>query len=129
MNERQVRDWRKQKRQLQSLPSKKKRLEGGGRKATFPGLESDLVTWIDVLGAENVMVTRADVQQKALELNQGTAQAKFTASNGWLDNFLKRNHLSLQRRAKVSEKLSQNVTQTATESASEHPKIDADNKR
>ena len=62
VNERQVRDWRKQQKQLESLKSKKKRLEGGGRKAAHPEMEEELLKWIEVLRAENLKVTRADIQ-------------------------------------------------------------------
>ena len=33
VDEKRVREWRKQKPQLESLPRKKKRMDGGGRKA------------------------------------------------------------------------------------------------
>lgn len=103
VNERQVRDWRKQKKELEDLPSKKKRLEGGGRKAALPKIEKELVEWVNSLRAVNLRVTHTDIQIKALELNQSMSQADFTASRGWLEKFLKRNHLSLCRRMTVSE--------------------------
>ena len=68
VNERQVRDWSKQQKELESLKSKKKRLEGGGRKAAHPVMEDDLVAWIESLRTEKLKVTRADIQRKALEL-------------------------------------------------------------
>ena len=58
-------------------------------------MEEDLVEWIESLRAENLRVTRADIQQKALELYHGAGQDEFVASKGWLDKFLNRNHLSL----------------------------------
>ena len=90
-----MRDWRKQQNQLESLKSKKKkRLKGtcSGRKAAHPEIE-ELVEWIESLRAENLKVTRAAIQQKALELYQGAGEAEFVVSKGWLEKFLNRNHL------------------------------------
>ena len=36
VDEKRVREWRKQKEQLESLPRKKRRMDGGGRKAALP---------------------------------------------------------------------------------------------
>ena len=69
IDEKRVREWKKQKGQLGSLNSKKRRLDGGGRKAALPDME-ELVTWIESLRAQNLHVTRNNVQSKALELTQ-----------------------------------------------------------
>ena len=39
VDDKRVREWRKQKNSLAELPTKKRRLEGGGRKAAYPNLE------------------------------------------------------------------------------------------
>ena len=70
VDEKQVRDWRKQKDELQSLPITKKRLVGGGRKAALPDIEQELAVWIASMRSHNFLVTRNHVQQKALELAQ-----------------------------------------------------------
>lgn len=54
VDERRVREWKKQKDQLESLNSKKRRLEGGGRKPALPDMEDELVGWIDALRAQNL---------------------------------------------------------------------------
>ena len=86
IDEKRVCEWKKQKDQLGSLNSKKRRLDGGGRKVTLPDME-ELVTWIESLRAQNLRVTCSNVQSKALELAQ--AREDFRASNGWLQQFLK----------------------------------------
>lgn len=95
VDEKLVRVWKKQKEELESLPPHKKRLGGAGRKAAFPQMEEMLVFWIQSQKAANVSLTRADIQSKAIELASvsGTTM-RFTASQGWLDNFFRRKKLS-----------------------------------
>ena len=47
IDRKRLREWKKQREELQALPSKKKRLEGGGRKAALPSIEEEVVLWID----------------------------------------------------------------------------------
>ena len=63
VDERRIREWR-QKSDLVKIPSKKKRLEGGGRKAALPEME-EVVAWIEGCRAKNFRVTRASVRRKA----------------------------------------------------------------
>ena len=65
---RRIREWRQKKSELESLPSKKKRLEGGGRKAALPEMEEELVAWIEGCRAKHFRVTRISVQKRAAEL-------------------------------------------------------------
>ena len=64
------RDWRKRKADLQQIPAKKKRLEGG-RKAAFPAMEKEILAWIENLRSKNLRVTRSAIQKQAVELIQG----------------------------------------------------------
>ena len=80
VDEKRVREWRKQKPQLESLPRKKRRMDGGGRKAALPDLEEELLAWIDALRATNLRVTRSSVQRKAIELAQFRGNEEFLAS-------------------------------------------------
>ena len=52
----------KEKQQLIELPTKKKRLEGGGRKPLIPESEEELEEWIEHLRAGNHRVTRSSIQ-------------------------------------------------------------------
>ena len=106
IDEKRVREWKKQKGQPGSLNSKKRRLDEGGRKAALPDME-ELVTWIESLRAQNLRVTRNNVQSKALELAQ--AREDFRASNGWLQQFLKRHSFSLCHRTTVGQRLPQDL--------------------
>ena len=46
VDDKRVREWRKQKNSLMELPGKKRRLEGAGRKAAYPEMEEELL-WED----------------------------------------------------------------------------------
>ena len=109
IDEKRVREWKKQKDQLETLNSKKRRLDGGGRKAALPDMEEELVTWIESLRAQNLRVTRSNVQSKALELAQAEGTEDFHASDGWLQKFLKRHSFSLRRRTTVGQRLPQDL--------------------
>lgn len=97
IDEKQVREWRKQKEELEGLPPGKKRLSGAGRKPAFPNMEKKLVAWIEAQKADKMKLTRTDIQTKAVELCGATGESlQFTASHGWLDNFFRRKHISLR---------------------------------
>ena len=57
IDRKRVPEWKKQREELQALPPKKKRLEGGGRKASLPSVKEEVVLWIDEMRAENQQVT------------------------------------------------------------------------
>ena len=58
VDERRIREWRQKKSNLVKIPSKKKRLEGEGRKAALPEME-EVVAWIEGCRVKNFRVTRA----------------------------------------------------------------------
>ena len=68
VDERRVREWRQKKEGLEELPSKKKRLEGGGRKAAYPEVEDEVVAWIEGCREQNFRVSRSSVQTHAIEV-------------------------------------------------------------
>ena len=68
VDERRIRELRQQKGYLEKLPIKKKRLEGGGRKAALPMMEEELGEWIEGSRAKNFRNTRASIQTKAAEI-------------------------------------------------------------
>ena len=107
VDERSVRDWRKQKEQLNTLQSKKLRLPGGGRKLKFPDVEEQLAQWIEHQRAQHLRVSRTMIQQKAIQLHFG--EEDFSASRGWLENFLRRHNISLRRKTTVSQRLPEHM--------------------
>ena len=96
VDERSVRDWGKQKEQLNTLPSKKQCLPGAGRKPKLPEVKEQLAVWIEHQLAHHLRVTRTMIQQKAIQLHAG--EEEFSASRGWLENFLRHHNFSLRRK-------------------------------
>ena len=105
-----VRDWRKKKGQLVTVPSQKQRLPGAGRRLKLPDLEGQLALWIEEQRRQHLPVTRTAIQRKALQLHRGEEQ--FAASKGWLEKFLKRHDLSLRRTTRESQRLPQGARGT-----------------
>ena len=103
VDERRVREWRKQKEQLVSMPDKKKRLGTPGRKVLLPDMEEELAAWIEDQRSQHLPVTRTAIQMKAKELHQGSEE--FGASRGWLEKFLHRYGFTLRRKTTVSQSL------------------------
>lgn len=91
VDQKRVREWRKQKDKLQSLPSDKARLSGGGRKPKYPKEEEILVTWLKLKQSQKVRLSRSMIQRMALQMCIGDEE--FIASKGWLEKFLKRHNI------------------------------------
>lgn len=98
-----VRDWKKNKSKLQELArenSSRSRLRGGGRKKVSEELEAKIVEWILEKRANRQRVSRRMIRMMGKELYQTVADngKPFTASSGWLNRFLRRNHFGGQGR-------------------------------
>ena len=116
-----VRDWRKQREELENLKSisssnaKQKRLEGGGVKVHSEELETRLCTWILNQRDKRLCVSQKMVQTEALklfkELDEGDSNKEFKASDGWLQQFFKRNEFVLCRRTTISQKAPVDITE------------------
>ena len=105
VDEKQVRQWRLKKDDLNLMPKKKKRMDGGGRKARLPDVEVMVMAWIDEMRSGNLRVTCSAIQRKAIELARCEGDTEFTASRGWLEKFFHRHQLSLRRKTSVSQRL------------------------
>ena len=87
VDERRIREWRQKKSELQKLPKKKKRLEGGGRKAALPEMEEELIAWIEGCRAKNFRVTRSSMQNQAVDLAKTQGSQCMTNGTFSLINF------------------------------------------
>ena len=98
VHEKRIREWRKNKEVLLNSPKDCRRLKGAGRKPLLnEKLERSLLDWILLMAKERNLVTKNDVQRKAIELSLETgSEAKFAASSGWIDGFLKRHNLNVR---------------------------------
>ena len=71
-----------------------KRLEGGGRKVMDPQMEIDLIDWINEEKETGNKITSKQVQDKAKTLSRVD---KFLASKGWLEKFLKKYDIKIEK--------------------------------
>lgn len=95
IEDKMVREWRKQKEKLEALPPHKlqRKMGSSGLRPLLPELEKTLVDWIQT---QPKRPTNVQIQAKALELNAGQA-VDFKASRGWLDKFMHRHNLHISR--------------------------------
>jgi hypothetical protein len=63
------------------------RQKGGGRKVLDPNMEEKLIIWYNIARSNNETITGRKMQNKAKEF---TTADKFLASKGWLEKFLKK---------------------------------------
>ena len=87
------------------MKGKRFRVEGRGRKLTDNELEDEVLNWIHRLRENMLCVSRKCIMFKAKAIfhekcgDDEALKESFVASDGWLVKFMKRNHLSLRRRA------------------------------
>ena len=110
-----IREWCQNEEKLRSVANKKKvkRLSGAGRPFKCERLEHQLIDWIEAQRKQNLRVSRQMTQKKAKELfneiNSNENSEEFSASNGWLMGFLKRNCLTIRKRTTVSQKTPEDI--------------------
>ena len=83
--------------------SKRRRIDGGGRKAMDEDMEEALLSWIQDLRSQNlrVHVSRKMIRAQAKE---AMTTADFKAIRGWFECFMKWKGLSLHRKTTVCQK-------------------------
>ncbi len=100
VDRKRIQDWTKQKEALEaSLHSgiKRKRLEGGGRKAKHPEIEEQLSEWVRSRWTKKEPVSRDLIKREAKRLHQESSESdSFSASEGWLCRFMQRHDISLR---------------------------------
>lgn len=103
VNEKLVRDWRKQVEKLKCMP--KNKCSNRGKQRQWPELEDKLVTWIEEQRQSGYIVTRNMIRIKALAMTEELTITGFKASNNWCTRFLRRNNLALRQKTKIAQKL------------------------
>ena len=121
LNEKRIREGRKNKAKIAALvllknSKTRKRLDGGGTKPVSTNLEELIMDWISVRRSSGLRVLRKLVMKKAQLLYQEMSTSEgilkneeFKASRGWLEQFIRRNNLSLRRKTSVAQKDSEKL--------------------
>ncbi len=95
--------WKKQDFKQQRTPGG--RLPGGGRKTPYgEGVDARILQWVLEQREQHLPVTSECIMAYALTVIQPKFP-DFQASKGWLQNFMRRNDLSLRAKTSLSQKL------------------------
>ena len=91
-------------------------LDGGGVKPLSTNLEERVMDWISIQQSSGLRVSRKLVIKKEQLLYQEMSTSEgilkneeFKASRGWLEQFIRRNNLSLRRKTSVAQKDSEKL--------------------
>ena len=84
---------------------KKVSTQPAGEKPLAPEMEEVLLEWIHSRRLKGLRVSRKLIMRKALHLSKEQQNMEdFTASNGWIQKFMRRHGLSLRRKTTVAQK-------------------------
>uniref|UniRef100_A0A8C5P864 HTH CENPB-type domain-containing protein n=1 Tax=Leptobrachium leishanense TaxID=445787 RepID=A0A8C5P864_9ANUR len=108
VDEKQVREWRKTKADLEKIPKTKKARRGA--KTSYGALEAELHTWVMKCRQNGYCVTGMGIRLRALHMAKddklkAPGIENFVASAGWCTRFMNRFGLCLRQRTKISQKL------------------------
>lgn len=106
VSESNVRFWRKNKTKLLKMAKIKHACRG--KKAFYPVLERDLVSWVERQGNDGCTLTGLQIQLQAKKMIKDVkySQAEvFKVSKGWFNRFMKRHRLRLRPKTSMSQEL------------------------
>ncbi|KAJ1166030.1 hypothetical protein NDU88_006440 [Pleurodeles waltl] len=108
VDEKQVREWRKMKADLEMIPKAKKARRG--LTTPYGALETELHKWVMECHQNGYCVTRMGIRLRALQMAKddklkAPGIENFVASAGWCTGFMNRYGLCLRQRTKISQKL------------------------
>ena len=109
INEKLVRDWRKNKLMLSEIPKTKRARRGDI--PSFVDLEISINEWVLEQRQNGSIVTRGAIRFRALQLKRSDKFqnqpyiSTFQASPGWCTRFMNWNSLTLRQRTKIAQKL------------------------
>ena len=111
VTEKMVRDWRKKKLQLESMPKTKRANRTGF--SHYPDMEKDLKEYIEDKRQQGYAVSRLEIRLLAEKLvkNGSYGAINFKASAGWCTRFLERHNMSLRQKTKIAQKLPEDLTE------------------
>ena len=89
---------------LEEFGGKRRRLPRIGRKPKSEELEDHLYEWIEEQRGLKLAVTRNAIKARAVNFGFELGLEQFSASNGWLENFINHKGLSLRRATTVCQK-------------------------
>ena len=128
-----VRVWRRSENNLRSLNGKSARRVGGGRKPKFPYLEERLLQHFRQQREKKLRVSGNQLKRKAVGFFEEMVAAdeasdgNFTASDGWVTNFMRRNRISLRRITTTCQNPQSITSRKSLTSSSKHAALSTKN--
>ena len=96
VNEKLVRDWRRQEEKLKCMPNEK--CANRGKRCQWPELEGKLAMWVEVQQQSGYILTRKLIQMKAKAVASEEKLPNFRATSSWCTRFLRRKNVVLQQK-------------------------------
>ena len=114
ISEANIRRWRSDRNSIFSCKATTKCFTGP-KKGRYPQVDEGVLHFVSETRAKGLPVTRQAMQLKAGEIAKalGIDEAKFKATRGWCDRFMRRAGLSLRRQTSLRPTLSADVNQRA----------------
>lgn len=103
IDEKNIRQWRKEKKMLEQIPKYKRARRGKG--AEWPDLEDKLLKWIDSERSECKPVSTTSIRMKAKTFAADLNIGNFIGNASWCNRFMKRKGLSIRSRTTISQEL------------------------
>lgn len=105
INEKLVRDWKKNELLISKMPKSKCALRTG--KVQWPELENAVEDWVTANRQNGYIISRNSIRLFALKWSKSNYEENtdFKATIGWCDRFMKRKNLVLRQRTKIAQKL------------------------
>ncbi len=102
VDEKSVRTWKKQQKEIAVGPRTAKRLPGGGRPVRDKKMDSDLISWVKDARKDGIAVSGSMLKMQA---KRKAESQDFQASDGWLNRFKRRHTLSTRAATSIGQKL------------------------
>ena len=112
VNEKLVRDWRRQVEKLKCMPRNK--CANRGKQCQWPELEDSLGTWIEDQRRSGYIITRNLIRIKATAIACEKNLRNFKATNSWCTRFLRRKNFVLRQKTKIAQKLLEDLEEKIT---------------
>ena len=99
IDRKRIGEWINNPEKISAKKSTRKRIDGGGRKPMIVEIEENLLEWIYEGRSKMLPVSRKMIQIKAKAMfdektDDPAVKESFVTSSGWIQNFMKRHHLS-----------------------------------
>lgn len=104
VDEKRIREWRKQESVLKEMP-REKRAQRRGPEAHWPDLENELCSWIENQRKNGRSLSTVLIRIKAKQMADEKGYDDFLGGPSWCNRFFKRNGLTMRSRTTVGQKL------------------------